>query len=40
MPREREPLYGVFEPRTRMVSVNDPENIAGVGTLLDAVLSE
>jgi hypothetical protein len=30
VPREREPFYGVFEPYTRTVSVNDPDNIAGV----------
>jgi hypothetical protein len=35
----REPFYGVFEPSTRTVYVNDPSNIAGVGALLDAILS-
>ena len=36
--RAREPFYGVFEPHTRTVYVNDPDNIAGVGALLDALL--
>jgi len=35
VPREREPFYGVFVPYTRTVSVNDPDNIAGVSALLD-----
>jgi hypothetical protein len=39
VPREREPFYGVFEPQTRTVYVNDPDNIAGVGALLDALLA-
>jgi hypothetical protein len=39
VPRVREPFYGVFEPHTRQVSVNDPDNIAGVGALLDAILA-
>ena len=39
IPREREPFYGVFEPHTRTVYVNDPDNIAGVGALLDTILS-
>jgi hypothetical protein len=33
------PIYGVFEPHTRRVYVNDPDNIAGVGALLDALLA-
>jgi hypothetical protein len=37
--RAREPFYGVFEPHTRSVYVNDPDNIAGVGALLDALLA-
>jgi hypothetical protein len=37
--REHEPFYGVFEPHTRSVYVNDPDNIAGVGALLDALLA-
>jgi hypothetical protein len=37
--RTREPFYGVFEPHTRSVYVNDPDNIAGVGALLDAILA-
>jgi hypothetical protein len=37
VPRVREPFYGVFEPHTRRVYVNDPDNIAGVGALLDAI---
>jgi hypothetical protein len=39
VPRVREPFYGVFEPHTRQVYVNDPDNIAGVGALLDAILA-
>ena len=39
VPRVREPFYGVFEPHTRRVYVNDPDNIAGVGALLDAILA-
>ena len=35
----REPFYGVADPRTRTVYVNDPSNIAGVGALLDALIS-
>ncbi len=34
-----EPFYGVVDPHTRMVYVNDPSNIAGVGALLDAIIS-
>jgi hypothetical protein len=37
--RERESFYGVFEPHTRSVYVNDPDNISGVGALLDALLA-
>ena len=40
VPREREPFYGVFAPYTRTVSVNDPDNIAGVSALLDTSLTE
>ena len=39
VPRVREPFYGVFEPHTRRVYVNDPDNIAGVSGLLDAILA-
>jgi hypothetical protein len=39
VPRAREPFYGVFEPHTRTVYVNDPDNIAGVSALLDTLLS-
>jgi hypothetical protein len=39
VPRVREPFYGVFEPHTRPVYVHDPDNIAGVGALLDAILA-
>jgi hypothetical protein len=38
VPREREPFCGVIDPVTRTVYVHDPTNIAGVGTLLDAIL--
>jgi len=38
-PGASEPLYGVYEPGTRTVYVNDvPSSAAGVGALLDAVL--
>jgi hypothetical protein len=40
IPRPREPFYGVVDPFTRTVYVNDPANIAGVGALLDALLLE
>jgi macrodomain Ter protein organizer (MatP/YcbG family) len=36
----REPFYGVFEPRTRTVYVNDPTNITGVGALLDRIIAD
>ncbi len=39
-PRRREPFYGVVDPFSRTVFVNDPTNIAGVGALLDAILLE
>jgi hypothetical protein len=39
VPRVRAPFYGVFEPHTRRVYVNDPDNIAGVGALLDTILA-
>jgi len=39
VPREHEPFYGVFEPHTRGVYVNDLDNIAGVSALLDSLLS-
>jgi hypothetical protein len=37
--REHEPFYGVFEPHTRGVYVNDLDNIAGVSALFDSLLS-
>ena len=40
VPRGREPFYGVVDPRTRTVYVNDPTNLAGVGALLDTLLSQ
>jgi len=39
VPRTHAPFYGVVEPRTRTVYVNDPDNIAGVGALLDALIA-
>ena len=37
--RVSEPFYGVYEPATRTVYVNDvPSSAAGVGALLDAIL--
>jgi hypothetical protein len=36
----REPFYGVVDPLTRTVYVNDPGNIAGVGALLDALIHQ
>ena len=36
----REPFYGVVEPRTRTVYVNDPGNIAAMGALLDALIAQ
>jgi hypothetical protein len=37
--RKSEPFYGVYEPRTLTVYVNDvPSSAAGVGALLDAIL--
>jgi hypothetical protein len=37
--RISEPFYGVYEPATRTVYVNDvPSSAAGVGALLDAIL--
>ncbi len=35
----REPFYGVVDPHTRTVYVNDPSNVAGVGALLDAIIA-
>ena len=40
VPRVREPFYGMVDPRTRTVYVNDPTNIAGVGALLDTLLAQ
>jgi len=38
-PHAGEPFYGVYEPGTRTVYVNDvPSSAAGVGALLDALL--
>jgi len=37
--RGREPFYGVYQPASRTVYVNDvPSSAAGVGALLDAIL--
>lgn len=38
-PRRREPFYRVYEPGTRRVYVNDPDNAAGTAALLDALLA-
>jgi len=38
-PREREPFYGVCDPVERAIYVNDLTNIAGMGTLLDAIIA-
>jgi hypothetical protein len=38
--RTREPFYGVADPFTRTVYVNDPSNVAGVGALLDALMAQ
>jgi hypothetical protein len=38
--RPREPFYGVVDPLSRTVYVNDPSNIAGVGALLDVILQQ
>ncbi len=35
----REPFYGVVDPHTRTVYVNDPSNMAGMGALLDAIIA-
>ncbi len=35
----REPFYGVFEPSTRTVYVNDPGNVGAMGALLDALIA-
>jgi hypothetical protein len=39
IPHEREPFYGVIDPAARTVYVNDPDNIAGVSALLDAIIA-
>jgi len=36
----REPFYGVIDPFSRTVYVNDPTNIGGVGMLLDAIIAQ
>lgn len=36
--RAREPFYGVVDPLSRTVYVNDASNIAGMGALLDAII--
>jgi len=38
-PRVREPFYGVCDPVERAIYVNDLTNIAGMGTLLDAIIA-
>ena len=40
VPHVREPFYGVVDPHSRTVYVNDPTNIAGVGALLDTLLDQ
>jgi hypothetical protein len=35
-----EPFYGVGDPLTRTVYVNDPTNITGVGALLDRMMAD
>lgn len=37
--RTREPFYGVYEPRSGSVYVNDPNNIGGTLALLDALIA-
>ena len=39
VPRERELFYGVCDSMACMVSVHDPTPIAGMGTLLDAIMA-
>ena len=36
----REPFYGVADPLTNTVYVNDPTNVSGVGALLDAIIAQ
>ena len=36
----RESFYGVVDPLTTTVYVNDPTNVQGVGALLDAILAQ
>ena len=36
----REPFYGVVEPRTHTVYVNDLGKIAAMGALLDALITQ
>ena len=36
----REPFFGVVDPVTNSVYVNDPTNVRGVGTLLDAIIAQ
>jgi hypothetical protein len=38
--RPAKPFSGVVDPITRTVYVSDPSDIAGVGTLLDAILQQ
>jgi hypothetical protein len=35
-----EPFYGVVDPLTRTVYVNDPTHISGVGVLLDRMMAD
>ena len=37
-PRVREPFYGVYDPSSRTVYANDPNNIGGTAALLDAII--
>ncbi len=36
----RESFYGVVDPFTNSVYVNDPTNVGGVGALLDAIIAQ
>lgn len=36
----REPFYGVVDPSSHSVYVNDPNNVSAVGALLDAIIDQ
>ncbi len=36
--RVHEPFYGVYDPSSRTVYTNDPNNIGGTAALLDAII--